>query len=70
MQWQEWRKMPEDWQFKLDAKSGPLDSGDFGNFGKIANLDGEKLPEGWQFKLGGKSGPLKSCDFGSSSFVL
>lgn len=48
----------------------PLERGDFGNFGKIANLDGKKLPEGWRFELEGKSGPLKSCDLGNGSFVL
>jgi len=62
-----WQIMPKGWQFKLDAKSGPLESGDFG---KIANLDGKKSPEGWRFKLDGKSGPLKSCDFDNGSFVL
>ena len=27
------KKSPEGWQFKLDAKSGPLESGDFGEKG-------------------------------------
>ena len=46
----------------MDAKSGPLESGDFGEIGdlaKMANLDGE----GWRLKLDGKSVPLKSGDF-------
>ena len=46
----------------MDAKSGPLESGDFGKIGdlaKMANLDGE----GWRLKLDGKSVPLKSGDF-------
>ena len=30
MQWRKWRN----WRFELDAKSGPLEAGDFGDFGK------------------------------------
>ena len=28
--WQNWRKIATRWQFELDAKSGPLEAGDFG----------------------------------------
>jgi len=35
------------WQkFKLDAKSGPLESGNFGENGEFG-INGEKSPEGW-----------------------
>ena len=32
MQWREWRKIASLWRFELDARSGPLEAG---NFGKI-----------------------------------
>ena len=54
---------------KMDAKCGPLKSGDFGDIGKNGNLDGvngEKSPEGWQFKLDAKRSPLESDDFGDN----
>ena len=54
-------RSPEGWQFKLDAKSGSLESDDFGengeigDFGEIGNLA----------KMTKKSpGPLASGDFG------
>ena len=31
-------RSPEGWQFKLDAKSGSLESDDFGENGEIGNL--------------------------------
>ena len=53
-------KSPEGWRFKLDVKSGPLESGDFGKNDKFGCREcREKSPEGWRFKLDGKSGPLK-----------
>ena len=33
MQWRKWRKMASLWRFELDAKSGPLETGDFGEIG-------------------------------------
>ena len=30
MQWRKWRKIASLWRFELDAKSGPLEAGDFG----------------------------------------
>ena len=36
MQWQKWRnwrKIASLWRFELDAKSGPLEAGDFGEIG-------------------------------------
>ena len=32
--WRNWRKIASCWRFELDAKSGPLEAGDFGDFGK------------------------------------
>ena len=43
MQWREWLKTPEGWRFKLDAKSGPLESGDFGKNAEFGT-NGEKSP--------------------------
>ena len=37
MQWRKWRnwqKIASCWRFELDAKSGPLEAGDFGEIGK------------------------------------
>ena len=33
MQWRNWRKIASCWRFELDAKSGPLEAGDFGEIG-------------------------------------
>ena len=41
MQWRKWRKITSLWQFELDAKSGPLEAGDFGengHFGEIGDF--------------------------------
>ena len=32
--WRNWRKIASHWRFELDAKSGPLEAGDFGDFRK------------------------------------
>ena len=37
-------KSPEGWRFKLDAKSGPLESGDFGGNGDF----GKNSKFGWR----------------------
>ena len=51
MQWRNWRKITSRWRFELDAKSGPLEPGDFGeigDFGKNHHAcngeNGEKSP--------------------------
>ena len=51
MQWRKWRKIASLWRFELDAKSGPLEAGDFGeigDFGKNCHAcngeNGEKSP--------------------------
>ena len=44
MQWRNWRKITSLWRFELDAKSGPLEAGDFGeigNFGKNRQRAGD-----------------------------
>ena len=57
--WQKWRKIASLWQFELDAKSGPLETGDFGEIGDFgenrrrAGDNSEKRP-----------GPSESADFG------
>ena len=49
--WLNWRKIASCWRFELDAKSGPLEAGDFGengDFGKNRHAcngeTGEKSP--------------------------
>ena len=51
MQWRKWQKITSLWRFELDAKSGPLEAGDFGengDFGKNRHAcngeNGEKSP--------------------------
>ena len=42
-------KSPEGWRLKLDAKSGPLESGDFGeigDFGKNGKFGWQKIARG------------------------
>ena len=39
--WRDWRKIASCWRFKLDAKSGPFETGDFGengDFGEIGDF--------------------------------
>ena len=36
MQWQKWQKIASHWRFQLDAKSGPLEAGDFGDIQNVA----------------------------------
>ena len=49
--WRNWRKIASRWRFQVDAKSGPLEAGDFGeigDFGKNCHAcngeNGEKSP--------------------------
>ena len=50
MQWRKWRKIASLWQFELDAKRGPLETGDFGEIGGFgenrqrARDNGDKRP--------------------------
>ena len=53
MQWRNWRKITSLWRFELDAKSGPLEAGDFGengDFGKIGDFgkNHQRAGEMWQ----------------------
>ena len=36
MQWRKWQKSASLWQFQLDAKSGPLEAGEFGEIQNVA----------------------------------
>ena len=41
MQWRKWQKIASLWRFELDAKSSPLEAGDFGengDFGEIGDF--------------------------------
>ena len=38
MQWRNWRKITSLWRFDLDAKSGPLEAGDFGENGDLVEI--------------------------------
>ena len=46
----QWRKIASLWRFELDAESGPIETGDFGDFGKNRQRAGDN---------GAKSGPFK-----------
>ena len=53
--WRNWRKIASLWRFELDAKSGPLEAGDFGeigNFGKNRQRAGDNsdknTPDPWR----------------------
>ena len=54
--WQTWRKIASFWQFELDAKRGPLETGDFRENRQRAGDNGEKRP-----------GPLATGDSGEIS---
>ena len=41
--WRNWRKIASRWQFELDAKSGPLEAGDFGKNGDFGNPNHNKV---------------------------
>ena len=36
--WRNWRKIASRWRFELDAKSGPLEAGDFGENGDFGEI--------------------------------
>ena len=68
--WRNWRKITIRWRFELDAKSGPVEAGDFGengDFGEIPCMqwrNWRKITSLWRFELDAKSGPLEAGDFG------
>ena len=51
MQWRKWRTIASLWRFELDAKRGPLETGDFGEIGGFgknrqrAGDNGDKRPD-------------------------
>ena len=53
--WRNWRKIASRWRFELDAKSGPLEAGDFGENGET----GEKSPAAGDLNWMPKVVPLK-----------
>ena len=64
MQWRKWRKIASLWRFELDAKRGPLETGDFGEIGEIGGFgenrqragdNGDRRPD-----------PLETGDFGEN----
>ena len=61
MQWRNWRKITSLWRFELDAKSGPLEAGDFGEIGDFgknrqrAGNSSDKCPR-----------PLETGNFGEN----
>ena len=63
--WQNWRKIASCWRLELDAKSGPLEAGDFGENGDFGEIgDFGKIARGLAiygkiFKLDAKSDPFK-----------
>ena len=51
--WRNWRKITSLWRFELDAKSGPLEAGDFGkngDFGEIGDFgkNHQRAGDMWQ----------------------
>ena len=74
MQWRNWRKIASLWRFELDAKSGPLETDNFGengDFGKNRQKcmqwrKWQKIASLWRFELDAKSGPLEAGDFGEN----
>ena len=61
MQWRKWRTIASLWRFELDAKRGPLETGDFGEIGGFgknrqrAGDNGDKRPD-----------PLETGNFGEN----
>ena len=64
MQWRKWRKIASRWRFELDAKSDPLEAGDFGengyfgDFGKNRQRAGENSHK--------RPRPLETSNFGEN----
>ena len=61
MQWRNWQKIASRWRFELDAKSGPLEAGDFGengDFGKNRQRAGDNSDK--------RPSPLETGNFGEN----
>ena len=48
----QWRKIASRWRFELDAKSGPLEAGDFGEIGDFGK-NRQRAGDMWQPKSAG-----------------
>ena len=60
MQWRKWRKITSLWRFELDAKSGPLEAGDFGEIGDFGK-NRQRVGDMWQnIQIGWQKWPLQS----------
>ena len=55
MQWRKWRLIASLWRLELDTKSGPLETGDFGQNRQRAGNNGENPPS-----------PLETGNFGEN----
>ena len=51
MKWRNWRKIANFWRFELDAKSGLLETGDFGENRQRAGDNGEKRSGPWRLAI-------------------
>ena len=75
MQWQNWQKIASRWRFELDAKSGPLEAGDFGengDFGKNRQRAGDnsdKRPSPLETGNFGENGDCKDNSFRDPQFA-
>ena len=64
--WRNWRKIASCWRLELDAKSGPLEAGNFGengDFGEIGDFCQNRQRAGdiWQnIQIGCQKWPLQS----------
>ena len=45
--WRNWRKIASRWRFELDAKSGPLEAGNFGEIGDFGK-NHQRAGDMWQ----------------------
>ena len=56
-------KSPEGWRFKLDVKSGPLESGDFGKNDKFGCREWWKIARGLAIQIRWQKWPLEKGRF-------
>ena len=65
MQWRNWRKITSLWRFEVDAKSGPLEAGDFGKYGDFGEIgdfgkNRQRAGDMWQnIQIGRQKWPLQ-----------
>ena len=61
--WRNWRKIASCWRLELDAKSGPLEAGDFGENGDFGDFgkNHQRAGDIWQnIQIGCQKWPLQS----------